>query len=299
MTLALCFACGAEKHGAFNQCRECGHIPPNAEERAKSMLLSDHHLNRTSLTDVSATLRSGQKVNFPEESLRDIASSMPSDQEMEDQFQRWKREGRQFKRWLYMFSIGTVVVVACVAIACWAAGEPTAEEYAVYTALLSERWAGEGKPSFVIKRETADTSHWGEFGHTADFLKKEFEGRGAAISLEDDLIESFSRIHDSSVRLDSKSLKVPNATIVPSTEITQVFQSDGPLENSWAMFRARFGGAWGIITLSRVGFSADGSRALLSVSDTCGPLCGSGDYVLLEKTEGKWRIVASIRAWIS
>ena len=180
-----------------------------------------------------------------------------------------------------------------------ASAEAQDEEYAVYAALLSARWSGEDKSPFVIQAETSDAGHFhsDNFDQTAEFLRKEFKEREPSIALTDEL-ESFRRVRNSAVRLDPGKLGLPNAKVVPSAEIDPIFESPG-LENSWAKFREHFGGAWGIVRLSRVGFNADRSRAILSVSGSCGPLCGSGDYVVLEKKSGKWRVLGRVMAWIS
>lgn len=36
-----------------------------------------------------------------------------------------------------------------------------------------------------------------------------------------------------------------------------------------------------------------------SASGSCGSLCGGGEYFWLRKIDGKWRIVASTRGWVS
>jgi hypothetical protein len=63
--------------------------------------------------------------------------------------------------------------------------------------------------------------------------------------------------------------------------------------------RAREGHEIAVVRLSRVGFDADRTRALVYRGQVCGPLCGSGGYVLLEKRSGAWRIVDEAHLWIS
>jgi hypothetical protein len=183
---------------------------------------------------------------------------------------------------------GVVLPVSAVAT------EPSPDEYAVFAALLSG-WDDEGRSAFVVQRETTDAAHSRDFDEkTVSFLRKKFGDQSPPISLGDDLVESFRRIRNASVQLDPESLSVPNATIVASADLDAIFREKG-----WAAFRDRFGGAWGLIRLSRVGFSLDGTQALMSMSGSCGPLCGSGDYVLLRKIDGRWRVAARVMAWIS
>jgi hypothetical protein len=61
------------------------------------------------------------------------------------------------------------------------------------------------------------------------------------------------------------------------------------LEAYWDLFRQEFPGARGQTSFSRVGF--DGDQALVQVFSSCGSLCGSGWFVILERIDGRWRIV--------
>ena len=67
----------------------------------------------------------------------------------------------------------------------------------------------------------------------------------------------------------------------------------------WPAYYRRFPGSPGILTFSRVGFSADGTQALFYLSNHCGDLCGTGLYVVMEKHGGRWTIEKEIEMWIS
>jgi hypothetical protein len=69
--------------------------------------------------------------------------------------------------------------------------------------------------------------------------------------------------------------------------------------NYWRAFRARFPGAGGMVSFTRVGFSDNRRQALVEVSRSCGSLCGGGYNVLLEKQNGRWRVVQQINTWVS
>ena len=56
----------------------------------------------------------------------------------------------------------------------------------------------------------------------------------------------------------------------------------------------------GVITVSRAGMSVDGRQALLTVSNICGGLCGSGWLVVLHRGDGgRWRVMHAQMLWIS
>jgi len=67
----------------------------------------------------------------------------------------------------------------------------------------------------------------------------------------------------------------------------------------WPAFYKRFSGSPGIMKLSRVGISADGNQALFSASHECGGLCGGGEYVVMEKRDGRWLIEREIEMWMA
>jgi hypothetical protein len=67
----------------------------------------------------------------------------------------------------------------------------------------------------------------------------------------------------------------------------------------WGEYYKRFPGSQGVMTLSRVGLSADSTQALLFLNNTCGGLCSTGMYVVMEKRDGHWVIGKEIEVWIS
>lgn len=68
----------------------------------------------------------------------------------------------------------------------------------------------------------------------------------------------------------------------------------------WRAFHERFPSSSGLITLSRVGFNAARTQAVLNVDRGCGGLCGDGTIVLLARdASGRWRVVHTRGTWIS
>jgi hypothetical protein len=64
-------------------------------------------------------------------------------------------------------------------------------------------------------------------------------------------------------------------------------------------FQKTFPNSYGYVVLSSVGFNAEHTEAYFYVEHICG-LCGSGRYVLLQKTErGDWQIADEQYTWIS
>lgn len=64
MTIALCTECGRTKFGAFSPCDHCGFTPSSSSERAKNVLLSDHHYTSDELDRLSELIQSGHSVVY-------------------------------------------------------------------------------------------------------------------------------------------------------------------------------------------------------------------------------------------
>jgi hypothetical protein len=210
-----------------------------------------------------------------------------------------------------------VCVTVCVLMGLRAnAAQLDRDEYAVYAAFLSAQTGARTRPSLVIAAETADGADGKMPARPFDGeqLRSRFADKSccagtvtshdpltieprAPYVLESDVLESFQRVHTQRVSLDTSRLNVARTRVVPTVELEAVFDGPGSLDDKWKAFWNRFGGAW--VTLSRVGFSRDRSRALLGVSFGCGSLCGEGRYVLMVKSNGRWRIGAEVSTWVS
>jgi hypothetical protein len=69
-------------------------------------------------------------------------------------------------------------------------------------------------------------------------------------------------------------------------------------EDGGSEFFSRHPDSGGVTLLSRVGYSRDGTQALVYVVRAC-PLCGEGEYVLLVRANGQWRVWARANDWNS
>ncbi len=54
-----------------------------------------------------------------------------------------------------------------------------------------------------------------------------------------------------------------------------------------------------LFTLSQIAFSTNGKDALVSYSNVCGRLCGTGSVLVMHKAAGRWKIVRRCGGWIS
>jgi hypothetical protein len=73
-------------------------------------------------------------------------------------------------------------------------------------------------------------------------------------------------------------------------------EDQGP--NGWLTFTGR-NNVRGFVTVSRVGFTPRGDRAVVFVQLMCGPLCGHGAYYVLQKRNGHWEVMNQHVSWVS
>ena len=64
MTVAVCFACGEFKIGAFTPCPACEAAPATAEEDAYSLALTNHYLTPEGLEQVQQRVATGQPIHI-------------------------------------------------------------------------------------------------------------------------------------------------------------------------------------------------------------------------------------------
>ena len=68
----------------------------------------------------------------------------------------------------------------------------------------------------------------------------------------------------------------------------------GAIWGFWAELRRMYPGAWGVTTISKVGFNGPQSEALINVYQWCGAGCHSNEILFLKKSAGRWRVVERI-----
>lgn len=96
--------------------------------------------------------------------------------------------------------------------------------------------------------------------------------------------------------------KISEPLRISNPGINYVIVKDSDLPNDgpfWARFYERYPNSSGIVFFSNVGFNDRHDQAFVYAGRSCGGLCGSGDYVLLGKVNGKWTILKDEGLWVS
>jgi hypothetical protein len=115
-------------------------------------------------------------------------------------------------------------------------------------------------------------------------------------TLQQATIDAFRKANAQQVFLHRSFHSSLDYDLVDESQLEPIFKKGG---GSWTAYYKQFPRAQGILTFSRVGFNSDGTQALLYYNNTCGGLCGAGEYVIMVKRDGRWSIATEIEMWVS
>lgn len=200
----------------------------------------------------------------------------------------------KFRRWVRRISVALLALAAVLIVVAFALGgiegkRNSADEYAVYTAYLSNGirndphdWSVGPSIRVVIEDTTAvgGSLRWPilfAFDSRIQFKQLAMTTRASYV------VRNLLRTHlENKIRLPSRAALV----LAPAAEIS----SSG--------FQQKYPNNMGYIVLSGVGFNRSHTQAVFYIDHFCG-LCGGGRYVLMEKVTGIWRIQGEHYTWIS
>lgn len=169
------------------------------------------------------------------------------------------------------------------------------EEYAVYSAMLSGIYPKAGATSLVISNPA------GANRFLADVTERniQFAMPGGPRVSQDTFTDLLHR--DKSNRWLERRLDVStDYALVDFREIKRLFNDFAMSNDLSEEFKEKYPGAFGFISLSRVGFNARMDEAAVFVTWKCGhSLCGEGEFVLLSKQGRVWTIVNRAQLYIS
>ncbi len=163
------------------------------------------------------------------------------------------------------------------------------QEQAVYTAVFEDLY---GEPQmYVIMSETAVGIQGVEGLDAAlETINSQMTG------VDEETTASFRDRNDAAFPVPATmDLGLPYV-LLTSTEMAEIFDIN---TSSWDVFYTRYPNSPGITTVSRIGFNADFTQALVYTGTMSHWLAGAGFYILLEKSSGEWLVVTKVMAWIS
>jgi hypothetical protein len=173
--------------------------------------------------------------------------------------------------------------------------DPGNEANEIYRLLIHQRFTFNGEAKLIVLRSQTIPF----MGFKADTLEPERNPEAFHRMVKGSMPETESQTLDNYLLRNetSEQLKVWN----PGINYVLVTNSDLPTSayDFWGNFYEKFPNSSGIIAFSNVGFNQQQDQALVYVARSCGGLCGSGDFVLLKKINGKWEIANEEGIWVS
>lgn len=179
---------------------------------------------------------------------------------------------------------------------------PDSAEYAVWSAALRERILEPRQrmavlidSTWTLDRPLDAVDHYGR-----EMLRDSFPAAEALLP-RFDAVNRQPYALETRFELDREYRLLPLAGMKAFFGVAPDEDWDGVVEwdAGWERLAARFPGSDGVIRLSRVAFSADGTWALMYFDVQCGVTCGGGDYLGLRRDGSTWRVVADVNLWAS
>ena len=161
-----------------------------------------------------------------------------------------------------------------------------AEEVAVYAALFGN---GTGLLVIIDQTETGVSGYPGALPTVDSLVSKMHD---VAPETTASFLDRNATAHP---LRDDMSLGAPYV-LISQAELEGLFPGG---EADWGVFRARYPDAGGYWSLSRVGFNADLTQALVYLGGMGDYLAGEGNYYLMNKVNGVWTVDQTVMVWIS
>lgn len=176
-------------------------------------------------------------------------------------------------------------------------------EYEVLSAWLAQRITPEARKSGLTQVVIYDTTDSDD-----DHLLRDDSGQPITWEREAELLRKKASILQHSTLDAYRKVNAEPAFLRRSLQPSIEYQlaTSAQLEpifcyhcGFWPAYYKEFPGSQGLLTFSRVGFSGDGTQAFFYYNNRCGGLCGTGEYVLMNKRDGRWTIQQEIGMWVS
>lgn len=194
-------------------------------------------------------------------------------------------------RWL---KIGGKVAAALLGAALAAAAHalaPTAEEYAVLSAVLTHGLPPETK-AIAISSQTIDRPE--------DVLppSANLETLAQELATTPALLQVWRGLNRAPATLEQHFSLTAKVELIEPALRAKIFTDTDPAA-SWARFHKRFPHAAGLLSVSRVALDDTNTNALVYVEFACGPTCGTGRLVRLSRQDHGWSVISGELMWVA
>jgi hypothetical protein len=164
------------------------------------------------------------------------------------------------------------------------------EEYAVYSALINEKYLKEADKLIVILDETEGNTIGGNEPDRDEIIRR-------LPSLLPFTIDDYEAKNKEPQGL--RNLLRLNAEYVLLSERDRFQLFIGQFAEGWERFKHKYPEAVSLVKLSKVGFNPEKNQALVYIDHSCGAKCGAGAYALLKKEGGVWTGEGVAQIWVS
>lgn len=167
-----------------------------------------------------------------------------------------------------------------------------AEDYNVYSAVINSF----NEDIVVLKQKTSSRMSFMD-GVFVELLSE--DNPGFELEMATTLVE----VNQNPLYLEeSFNVSSVPVVLVSEAQLEYIF-NDGYSENDWNQFHETFSNSesigYGYNEFSAVAYNADKTKALVETANVCGPLCGLGLLIYLEKENGIWIIKKRVETWVS
>ena len=167
------------------------------------------------------------------------------------------------------------------------------DEYDVYSALINDIYVKEKVKLIVITNPTCcDSSTMDLHSDSWRILLEELK------PLSRDTLEVYASRNMQQVELERKFQLRAKYQVVPYSTVKKIL-TNIDFDEAWRRFYSRYPASGGYIRLSRVGFNKTSDQALVSTAWMCNTLCGEGNFVVLVKQGGLWKVQQKVVTWVS
>jgi len=163
------------------------------------------------------------------------------------------------------------------------------EEEAVYAALFDEMY---GEPQMLVLVAVTETAPMSveNTDSTLEYVISQMNG------LSEETVAGFRSRNETAYPLrPDMDLGLPYV-LLTRDQFNEIFDVN---TSGWDVFYTRYPNSPGLTSVSRVGFNADFTQALVYIGTQSHWLIGAGYYVLLAKTGGRWQVEQQVMTWIS
>lgn len=166
------------------------------------------------------------------------------------------------------------------------------EEYEIYSSVIKQIYVQPNTKQVIIEERTFRY----DFAVDNDEpWRDKWKDKKKGLAVEQSAADDYEAKNSQKWLLNKDSFKLPvKVSLVTDLDLKAIFHGNwGELQ--WISYYRRFADARGFVMLSRIGFNAERSQALLYVGSRCGPGCGDIHFLLLQKENGIWTTKKELR----